>query len=358
VSPRPIPFRDADAWALLPRYFAGDCTPAERAALEAWIAADPAHRAEVDLLRAGWSTVPELEGSDRADALWARIQRGSAEQEGARAPLGADRLVRGTRLWSRQVERGLVRPAMALAASVLIVLGIGLIVRAGRRRSEVAGGGREYVTAGGQRLTVTLVDGTRVMLAPESRVRISGDYARPGGTRDVALDGEGYFTVVHDPAHPFAVHAADAVVTDVGTRFDVRAYGTEGALRVAVTEGSVALRSARDAERVLRGSDVATAGRTGTTIAHGADVASLTAWTTGTLVFTDTPLGDAVRELARWYGAEIALDDPSLAARHITVTVTETTPDAALALIAPAVGAHATHVGRRFTITPDSPQQP
>ena len=62
-----------------------------------------------------------------------------------------------------------------------------------------------------------------------------------GGTREVELEGEAYFAVVHDAARPFAVRAHGAVATDVGTAFDVRAYPEDAGARIAVTEGAVAV---------------------------------------------------------------------------------------------------------------------
>jgi transmembrane sensor len=47
-----------------------------------------------------------------------------------------------------------------------------------------------------------------------------------------------------------------------------------------------------------------------------------TAWTSGRLVFTNTPLRDAIPRLSRWYDAELRLDDPSLGRETFTATLT------------------------------------
>jgi len=66
-------------------------------------------------------------------------------------------------------------------------------------------GTREYTTAAGQRLSVTLDDGTQLTLAPASRVRLAAGYGegratggsktRPYGARELELEGEAYFAV-------------------------------------------------------------------------------------------------------------------------------------------------------------------
>src|SRR5262249_48171613 len=90
--------------------------------------------------------------------------------------------------------------------------------------------GREYVTSTSQQLSMTMPDGTRFTLAPSSRVRVHGDYGKD--TRELDLEGEAYFTVIHDTSHPFTVHARSASVQDIGTTFDVRAYKLDSTVRV------------------------------------------------------------------------------------------------------------------------------
>ena len=57
--------------------------------------------------------------------------------------------------------------------------------------------------------------------------------------RELQLDGQAYFTVVHDARRSFVMHAAGSRVTDIGTAFVVRAYGEDAEVKVVVAEGSV-----------------------------------------------------------------------------------------------------------------------
>ena len=91
-----------------------------------------------------------------------------------------------------------------------------------------------YTTARGERAVVTL-DGATVVLGPESVLRIAGGYGVHD--RTVSLTGHAYFDVTRDTAHPFRVWAHGILTEDIGTRFDLRAYPHDSALRLIVAEG-------------------------------------------------------------------------------------------------------------------------
>jgi ferric-dicitrate binding protein FerR (iron transport regulator) len=212
---------------------------------------------------------------------------------------------------------------------------------------------REYATAAGERLNVTLVDGTQFALAPASRIRVPVTYGQV--TRDVELEGEAFFRVVHDDARPFHVRARNADALDVGTAFDVRAYLGDTTVRLAVVEGRVAV---RDTMRAVAGvglgaGDLATVsghGQIGT--ARNVDLAPYVGWTRGELVFRDTPLRDVVPVLERWYGVTIVVADPELASRPIYATYDMQSMTEVLTQVTATVGAHYTRRGKMITVDP------
>src|SRR5437879_1594748 len=76
-------------------------------------------------------------------------------------------------------------------------------------------------------------------LSADSRVRVPVAFG--ARERDVYLEGEAYFSVVHDAARSVVVHTTRSKVSDLGTKFGVHAYGDAPSERVAVVEGAVAL---------------------------------------------------------------------------------------------------------------------
>jgi len=210
---------------LLDRYLAGDLPSAERARVERWLAAHPR---DAQLLREAPRATLGAAQAANTDAAWralsARLEAASQDDLAVRRARAAHRASRGTLApWARRVT--------GVAAALVLAVGGVATWQATRGGSIAAPLGRD--------VTAQLPDGSRVTLAAGSRVRWGGRFGR--GAREVALEGEGYFDVVHDDARPFRVRTRNAVAQDVGTRFVVRAWPELPAVDVAVEEGVVAL---------------------------------------------------------------------------------------------------------------------
>ncbi|MBV9880470.1 MAG: FecR domain-containing protein [Gemmatirosa sp.] len=327
---------------MIDRYLAGAATPDEARRMEAWLAADPARRAWLDAVRARVAAGEAW----NVDAAWARVAARTTRADRVR-PLGRPDVRPDRTTW---------RTGWRVAASLALVAGAGaawragwLAPRSGARVEQVAM--REVVAPRGGRATLRLPDGTQVKLNAGSRLR----YAAAGfgaGDRDVWLEGEGYFEVRHDAAHPFRVRAHGGVAEDLGTRFVVRAYPEAPRLEVMVAEGRVALR------RAVAGGDSAVlgAGQLGTLAAVGAPVVSDDAhaerylgWTTGVLVLDDVPLADALPQLERRYDVTIALADRTLGARRVAARFRDQSVAEALDALALALGARYERHGQLVT---------
>jgi transmembrane sensor len=373
---------------LLERYFADQCTSAEREQLAEWIAADPSRQGEVDVYRRlieRARAARAFEGDPQA-TLRQLEQVIAEERSGAKvfaAPVPVfsrfKRKEMGGPLpqpWPRGVgggvrDLGSRRFVAAAASAITVAVGLGVSVGVWVHRTKLgAAVGREYATAAGQRLSVMLVDGTQLMLAPASTLRIAANYGRGPAARVVALEGEAYFAVTHDAARPFVVRAHGAVARDVGTGFDVRAYREDPETRVAVAEGAVAV-SREESTAVpgllsslsaplslvaqLRARDVATIVGGRVAVTHGVDVTALMGWMQGRLVFTATPLRDVTRELSRTFDLTITLADPTLGRELITGNFDNQTADAILGDITAVIGAQYERQGHRVAIRRGTP---
>lgn len=310
------PFAEPD----LLRFLEGDCSPDEAAALQSWISADPNRVALLDQLQVVW----RLSGAATRD--WD-------------LPRARERLHRAR---FRARFRPVIPPSWAwIAASLVLVIGGAVLWR----RPSHPAPYREYATAPGQRSQLTLLDGTRVLLSVDSRLRLPRDY----GVREraVELEGEAYFVVRHDPALPFIVRTAHGTTEDLGTRFDVRAYREEH-LQVVVAEGSVALRPAIPRTSLtLHSSERGVIDARGTvTRTRGIAVAQYVAWTRGVLWFHEVPLRSVIAQLGRWYDLDIAVSDASLAAESLTISFGPQSADEALTTLAKVLDVRVTRIGR------------
>ena len=141
-----------------------------------------------------------------------------------------------------------------------------------------------------------LPDGTVVTLGAKSRI----DYKFEDGLRTVVLEeGEAYFDVAPDKAHPFYVQAGDRLIRVVGTQFDVRQ--SSASVMVAVVEGVVA----------------ATIGETQRLI-ETIDPEKAASWRTGWLAYEDVSLDDIIADLHRYDDRNFVFSDAEL--RHVRVT--------------------------------------
>lgn len=289
---------------ILARYLAGEASAEERGSVDAWAAATASNRAELDRLRAAWQA--PAPGPWDLDRAWAKV---------------------ANRLDQAQVAKPARRPAVwaqpwALAAAALIVvLGATMLWRA---QSSTTIPAEVVATQPGQQETLDLHDGTRITVAPGSRLTVAAGYG--DGERRVELEGEAWFEVTHDESNPFRVFANGTMTEDLGTEFGVRAFASENAVRLVVLAGSASLRRAGAADPdavTLNANDLATleANASTPTVARGVNVAALVAWRQGEMIFENSPLDSVTAELSRWYGVTFRLATGELGARRLTATL-------------------------------------
>lgn len=92
-------------------------------------------------------------------------------------------------------------------------------------------------TQKGSKSITTLPDGTKVWINSETKITYEKSFGEEA--RNVFLEGEAYFNVVHDKARPFIVHTKDMQIKVTGTVFNVRAYPDEANAQTTLISGSV-----------------------------------------------------------------------------------------------------------------------
>src|SRR5215212_8352849 len=233
-------------------------------------------------------------------------------------------------------------PMPALAAAALLAVGVAswMAYRNRTPQSAVASVQGMFGTGVGARDSMTLSDGTRVIIGPLSSVTIPGDYGKT--SRSVEIRGDAWFDVVHDAHKPFTVRAASATIVDVGTKFTVRSDDPAG-VSVSVSEGSVSLRQMNTPLQqgvVLKAGDNGILQRGGQVIARRGKASDAdVAWLKGRLVFREAPIAEIVSSMRKWYGIELKVPDRTLASRHITASFSGESPERVLEVIRLALGA-------------------
>lgn len=279
-------------WKLLARHFAGETTLDEDQRIAAWGASSAHRRRLLDLLRQVWG---ERERQPDVARAWARVAARTR-------PVVPTRRVRS---W----------PVLAAAAALaLFVGGPRLVDRVGPAPS--AQPPAVYSTGVGESATLRLGDGTVVRLGPGSTLRLSA-----ASEREVWLEGRAFFAVRSDPANPFVAHTRAGSARVLGTRFVLDAAGDS--VSVAVMEGRVALRAGGAEVEVGAGnSSVGTFGSPPTR-AVPVDVQVAAGWIGDMLVFQETSLLNAAREISRVYGVHVVVEDSALEARTLSAVFHE-----------------------------------
>jgi transmembrane sensor len=329
-------------WEALARYLAGESSPAEAESMRRWLEAHPDRGVLVAALdrsmnRLAYQPPPDLDVEAALRSVRARRDEPSVRSLSNRAAGAAKRtLAPSPRRWT---VLGL-RAAAVLAA---IAIGAGLLWKGTRRDDS----GRDtlaiaqmFTTAIGQRDSLRLPDGTRVVLGPGSRLAVDQGYG--SAHREVGLRGEAYFDVQHGGAHPFTVRAGNATVRDVGTSFAVHSDPGDG-VRIVVTSGAVVLKpgsASADTGVMLRQGDRGVLRAGGRVIAErGAATEEDLAWTRGQLVFRDAPIAQVRADLRRWYGIELHAADARIADKHVTTTFAGESPQRVLQVLGLILGA-------------------
>lgn len=282
--------------------------------LDAWLGADTRHRVAWLRLRAAWR---------EADGLAARMQ------ERRPRPVAAPRRFLHPSMWQ-------------VAAGLLLTAGLGallMLVPVGER-------GPEYATRVGEKRIVALGDGSHITLNTSTRLRTAPD----GGRAVWLADGEAYFDIAHDPAHPFTVDAGDIRITVLGTRFTVRRdHGSTRVLveqgRVRVSEGLASVELARNDEALAR------AGHLERSAHSDAQTERRLAWREGRIVFDSTTLGDAATEFNRYNERKLVVADPAAARLVIGGSFAPNNIDGFTRLLESGFGLHAERRGNEIILS-------
>lgn len=239
---------------------------------------------------------------------------------------------------------------LAVAASVALLLGVGLYLLPGTRPAAVAY--RQQRTGPHETTRLTLADGSVVHL--NSNSSLSYPTAFGAGAREVYLRGEAYFEVAKDKAHPFLIHSGRLQTRVVGTSFNVYAYPQARQLEVTVLTGRVVVSDSvsgravtlHPAQKAVLTPALATLSR------EPAPVPRLSvAWQQGKLSFDQTPLPAIVDKLAMRHGVEITLSGAKLQHCRLTVEFGRESLAQALELLTALTGSTYTQQQQHITLT-------
>lgn len=158
-------------------------------------------------------------------------------------------------------------------------------------------------------LNVVLSDGSHIWLNAHSSIKYPKKFT---STRNIYLDGEGYFEVAHDSSHPFVVHTAKTRTRVLGTKFNVRSYPSEKQVVVTVTDGKVGFGST-NRQVLLTPNQKGTFDRqTGSVVKMKNDNSNFISWKNLEFYFDRQPLSRVLNTLAEAYHFSYKFESPNI----------------------------------------------
>ena len=171
----------------------------------------------------------------------------------------------------------------------------------------------EVSTPAGTTTTITLSDGTEVLLSANSRLEYSKSFS--ADKREVKLVGEARFNVAKDAERPFIVHTRQLQTQVLGTVFDVKAYPQTPA-DVTLYEGKVEVSLNGDAPQLMQPGEQAFLDKEGKLQLTKAPEET-GKWAEGEFAFDDKELKSVMQEIGSWYNISVVFHSRPLLEERI-----------------------------------------
>ncbi|GJM28320.1 MAG: anti-sigma factor [Cyclobacteriaceae bacterium] len=204
-------------YKIISKHLSGESTREEAQLLDQWVNTSEENRSYLAELTRIWDTSGRMHLDLDLDleTAWDKVSHRAQEVE--------------TKVEVRPLHGFLI---YKVAASLLVLLALGGLFYKFLNNQEAT----VYQTDANQRMQVILPDNSEVWLNQNSKLEVGGDFDQE---RHLALTGEAFFEVEHDPARPFTVKSEELLTTVVGTSFNVTARKNQLQQEVEVSTGKV-----------------------------------------------------------------------------------------------------------------------
>jgi len=331
---------------LLSGFLSGTLTPKEKGMLYSYLK-DESHKDEI----VGWLQEQWTEG------LWQANSEATGEAMMARIKADMEKHTKKTH-----------RISLFLRYAAIFVIGFGLswVIQkmAGNASeapvvAELSPQYNEIVVPYGSKTKVKLPDSSTVWLNSGARLKYPAHF--DGDSREVFLQGEGFFDVTKDSEHPFLVNSNGLNIKVIGTRFNLMANAGDDIIETTLVEGSIEILGWTGDDRrnnlILQPGQKLTLHKVGdqyevknlqeagltipeetlrpvkiesASLLKKASVETVTAWTENRMVFHRERFGDVKTKLERWYGVTIEVKDPEILDYRFTGTFEKQTFEQAM----------------------------
>lgn len=162
----------------------------------------------------------------------------------------------------------------------------------------------------GQRVSLTLADGTKVWLNAKTKMEYPQSF-KAFDERIVKVDGEAYFEVSKNKNRPFIVKTSKGDVEVLGTKFYVSAYATTDIFETSLIEGRVKVYTAYE-DMTLYPKDKAVLQNGILTRKHIDDM-DIYRWRDGLYCFKNLSFEDVLKQFEIYYDVRFVKENPQMA---------------------------------------------
>lgn len=216
-------------WFLLSRSLSGDATEQDKEELNSLLQQHPELMQQYDILHQLWSVNESSYEEPAADDKINRIlQLAAAESIVKQEAAPVVRVKKWRKLY------------WAAAAITAIIAGSWMFAVWQKKHNALSA--NEVIAPKGSKTRTILPDGSTVWLNAGSRI-VYANFSGP--VREITLEGEAYFDVVHaenaatHQKKPFIVHAGSIDIKVLGTAFNVKSYPEEKTIETTLIRGLV-----------------------------------------------------------------------------------------------------------------------
>ncbi|TRX49678.1 DUF4974 domain-containing protein [Fulvivirga sp. M361] len=201
---------------------------------------------------------------------------------------------------------------MAIAASLTLIVTVGVILLHiyNENDGKIPVNPRpefiQKVTGKGEKMNVSLPDGSFIKLNSSSKLSILTNY-QSGHERIVHLKGEAFFDIAEYEHKPFRVITGRVTTTVFGTSFNVNAPSESEEVEVALVTGKVKVANDKN-EITLDVMEKTILLPSTTELSKSSfDLETVTGWRNDILVFDEISFHEIIKRLEQWYGVEFEI---------------------------------------------------
>ena len=213
------------------------------------------------------------------------------------------------------------RPWFRVAASLILIVSAWILWNS-LRPHETAW--LSIQNPSGKIQVIRLPDSSQVWLNAASSLRYAQNFHQ---RREIHLEGEAYFDVMEDKAHPFTVHAGELTTKVLGTSFDIKSFADESSHSVTVIRGKVAVaHDGKILDQLTAARQLQWDNRNSRSQTISVDTSQVVGWQQGWLLFRGQPLEEIAASLGRWYNVQFEFSDSVLRRCRYYIKIKNTTP--------------------------------